>query len=442
VKISRLASTTLLLLSCANFLNFFDRQVLSALAPILKDYWQLSDYQLGLLGTAFEVIYALAPVPFALLADRWLRGRVVALALTIWSGAMVVTGAAASYVMLLLGRAVLGLGQAGYGPSALAWLSDLFPPSHRSRAVSVHDLALMLGSAAGFALGGVLGVALGWRPVFFFAALPGFILAAAAWLLPEPSKGQSDYRALGIQPRSTSTTPVPLIVALRELLSVPTIVVSYAVGVLLSLATVGLIFWMPTLAVRVYGFGEDQAGLIVGAFTVLAGAAGVLSGGWVADRLLRRTPAARLLVIGTCFVLGCPLAVAAIFAPNRALFLVFGAMVVYLFTFYFPCLAPLIHQVTRPELRATSLALGLFVIHILGNAPAPALAGWLSDRTGDLRLGLAGSLIAALLAGLLALWGTRFVGRDTQRIVDHLEKMTSPAPLNGAASATTDDQSG
>lgn len=80
--------------------------------------------------------------------------------------------------MLLLGRAGLGLGEAGYGPSALAWLSDVFPPSHRSRAVSFHDLGVMLGSAAGYALGGVLGKALGWRPVFYLAAIPGFIVAA------------------------------------------------------------------------------------------------------------------------------------------------------------------------------------------------------------------------------------------------------------------------
>ena len=94
VKVSRIAKTTLFALFWANFLNFFDRQVLAALAPILKDYWQLSDAQVGLLATAFEITYALAPVPIALLADRWLRRRVVALALLAWSAAMTLTGAA------------------------------------------------------------------------------------------------------------------------------------------------------------------------------------------------------------------------------------------------------------------------------------------------------------------------------------------------------------
>lgn len=120
MKTLRLARTTLFFLFWANFSNFFDRQVIAALAPILKEYWQLSDYQVGLLATAFEVTYALAPLPIAILADRWLRRRVVSLALALWSGAMILTGAAASYATLLLGRAALGLGQASYGPAALA----------------------------------------------------------------------------------------------------------------------------------------------------------------------------------------------------------------------------------------------------------------------------------------------------------------------------------
>jgi predicted MFS family arabinose efflux permease len=420
MKTSRLAKATLFVLFWANFTNFFDRQVIASLAPLLKVYWQLSDYQVGLLATAFEVTYALAPVPIAILADRWLRRRVVALALGVWSGAMVLTGSAGSYSMLLLGRAGLGLGQAGYGPAALAWLSDLFAPSQRSRAVSIHDLALMLGSAAGFALGGALGVALGWRPVFYLAALPGFILATLVWFFPEPPKGYSDYQALGVGRRRGISTAIPFAKALRELLAVPTLIVTYAVAVLINVATAGLIYWLPSFAVRVHGFGEDQAGLLIGLVTVVAGAAGVLSGGFAADRLLRRTPAARLLIMSSSFALGLPLALVALFVPDRSLFLILAALAVYLFTFYFPCFAPLVHQVTRPELRATAVALGLFFVHILGSASAPALAGWLSDKTGDLRLGLAAALVVALLGVLIGLWGTRFVGRDTERMLNRL----------------------
>jgi MFS transporter, Spinster family, sphingosine-1-phosphate transporter len=423
--ISHLAKVTLFALFWANLLNFLDRQVIAALAPFLKSTWQLSDTQVGLLATAFEVTYALSPVPIALLGDRWLRRRVVALALAIWSGAMALAGAAGSFTVMLLGRAGLGLGQAGYGPSALAWLSDLFPPSHRSRAVSIHDLALMLGSAAGYALGGVLGKALGWRPVFWLAALPGFLLALAIWSLPEPPKGQSDYQALGME-RTVDARPPPFPSALRELLTTPTLIVTYAAGVLVNLATAGLIYWLPSFAVRLHGLSEGTAGLVIGALTVVTGAAGVLSGGFVADRLLRRTPAGRLLTFGLSYTVGFPLALAAVFASNTVLFLALAILAVYLFTFYFPCLAPLVHQVTRPELRATAMGIGLFVVHILGNAVAPTLVGWLSDQMGDLRLGLASALLAALLGAFIALWGTRFVGRDTQAMLNHLQINQGP----------------
>ncbi|MGD8517483.1 MAG: MFS transporter, partial [Anaerolineae bacterium] len=396
------------------------RQVIAALAPILQAYWGLSDTQLGLLATAFEVSYALAPVPIALLADRWLRRRVVALSVALWSGAMALTGAAGSFAVLLLGRAGLGVGEAGYGPSALAWLSDLWPPSHRSRAVGIHDLALMVGSAAGYALGGVLGLALGWRPVFFLAAVPGFLLAIVLWFMPEPPKGQSDYEALGLAGPSRADQGLSFRAAARELLSIPSLVVTYTVTVLINLATAGIIYWLPTFAVRLHGLGEDQAGLLIGAMTVVTGGAGVLAGGWVADRVLQRTPAGRLLVISGSYALGFPLALAAVAVTDTVPFAILATVAVFLFSFYFPCLAPLIHQVTRPELRATAMALYLLVAHILGNALAPALIGWFSDQAGNLRLGIGVALGVALIGALIGLWGSRFVGPDTRAMLDKL----------------------
>ncbi len=421
MKVSRLAYITLAVLFSANFINFLDRQVIAALAPILQDYWHLTDAQVGLLGTAFEVLYALAPVPIAVLSDRWLRRKVIALAIAVWSGAMALTGAAASYWILLLGRAALGLGQAGYGPSALAWLSDVFPPTRRSRAVGFHDLGVMLGSAAGYALGGVLGKVLGWRPVFYIAALSGFILAVLVWLLSEPHKGQSDWQAPGAGPKAARPPAIPATTTVKELLSVPTLLVVYVAGTFISFATGGLVYWIPSFVVRVHGFGESEAGFLMGAVTVLTGAAGVLSGGFLGDRLLRRTPSGRLLTIGASFVVGFPLALAAILAPDRALFVVLAALAMYLFTFYSPCMGPLVHQVTRPSLRATAAAFNLFVVHILGYATAPAVVGWFSDQTGDLRLGMVVALLAALVGGLVGLWGTRFVGRDARAMVARLQ---------------------
>lgn len=434
MKISRLARTTLLVLFCANLMNFLDRQILAALAPMIRDQWRLSDAQVGLLATAFELTYALAPLPLAFLADRWLRRRVVALALLVWSSAMAFTGAATSYLMLLIGRAALGLGQAGYGPSALAWLSDLFPASHRSRAVSIHDLALMIGSAAGFALGGMLGQAWGWRPVFGLAAAPGLALAALVWFLPEPRRGYSDYQALNQEAPTTDgeiKPPASLVATLRELLTIPTLRTTYAVAVLINLATSGIIYWLPSFAVRAHSLDIEQAGVLMGALTVVAGGAGVLSGGWMADRWLTRNPAARLWTISASVALGCPLALMAVSVDRTPWFVLLATAAVYLFSFYFACLAPLIHQVTRPAQRATAMGLYLLLAHILGNAIAPALIGWVSDQTGDLRLGMTAVLILALLGALVGFWGTRFVATDTRRMLEHLQVSAYPKGAAG-----------
>lgn len=416
----RLAGITLALLFSANFVNFLDRQVVAALAPSLKAHWHLTDAQVGLLATAFEIAYALGHVPLALLSDRWLRSKVVSLAAAVWSGAMALSGTARSYTALVLGRAILGLGEAGYGPSALAWLSDLFPPGRRSRVVGVHDLAVMLGSAAGYAIGGILGTTLGWRAVFTVTALPGFALAALIWLLPEPAKGQSDYEALGVDPGRTSTPPSSVIIGARKLLSVPTLLVTYIVGTLSTFAIAGTVYWLPSFAVRLHGFGEDTFGLLTGVLTVVAGTAGVLSGAFLADWLLERTAAGRLLIISAGALVGAPLAASAILVPNRLTFVVLSATAMVAFALSLPCIAPLMHQVCLPRLRATAMGAYLLTVHIFGNATAPTLIGWLSDRTGNLRLAVLMAPLLALIAGLVGLWGMRFVRADSEAMMARL----------------------
>jgi predicted MFS family arabinose efflux permease len=333
---------------------------------------------------------------------------------------MAVSGAAPSFWVLLLGRALLGLGQAGYGPSALAWLSDVFPPSYRSRIIGLHDLAPLLGSAAGYVLGGVLGRRLGWRPVFYLAALPGLLLATLVWRLSEPRKGQSDYLALGARIRQLPRRALAQH-PMHGLLRTPTLLATYGSGTLLAFALGGLSYWIPTFGVRTHGFTESQMGLIIGGVTLVSGAAGVLSGGILADRLASRLPAARLLLIGASATLGSLLGLAVILVPSRTAFVGLAAVAIYAFAFYAPCMGPLVHQVTHPSVRATAVALYLLIIHVLGYALAPAVVGWLSDRVGDLRLGMSLTAVASLLGGLLGLWGTRFVARDSQALIQRLQ---------------------
>jgi sugar phosphate permease len=259
----------------------------------------------------------------------------------------------------------------------------------------------------------MVGKLMGWRPAFLIAALPGFVLSAAVWLLREPRGTESGGRRSETRGDNYPTTR-SVSAMLKPVLSVPTLLVLYLAGTLLAIAVGGLTYWIPSFAMRHHGFSQGEIGAVIGVTTILSGSAGTLSGGFLADRLLRRTPSARLVVIGTSYLAGFPLAVMTLLAPTRELFLILAAMTIYLFTFYSPCVGPLIHQVVRPGLWSTAAAVYLLIIHVLGYATAPALVGWISDRTGDLRVGMLTLLLTALAGGLVGLWGTRFVRQDAR----------------------------
>jgi fucose permease len=244
--------------------------------------------------------------------------------------------------------------------------------------------------------------------------VPGFVLAVLIWHLPEPDKGHSDYEALGVAPARAAAPVVASAADAKQLLSVPTLLVTYVVGTLNTFAIAGMVYWLPSFAVRVHGFGQDTFGLVTGILTVVAGAAGVLLGAFLADRLLQRTSAGRLLTISVGALVGSPLAIAAIFVSNRILFVALSAAAMIAFALSLPCIAPLLHQVCVPGLRATAMGGYLLVVHTFGNATAPALIGWLSDRTGDLRLAVLGAPLLAVIGGLLGLWGKRFVESDAE----------------------------
>jgi MFS transporter, Spinster family, sphingosine-1-phosphate transporter len=155
-----------------NFLNCMDRWVAAVASPLIQTEFHLSDAQIGLLGSAFLLVYAAAALPFGYWADRGVRRTVVGVGVAIWSVATLFTGFACSFVQLFLSRAVLGIGEASYYPAGTSLLSDYFPKAQRGRAMSIWGAGSALGIAVGFAGGGYVAEKFGWRNAFFFAAVP------------------------------------------------------------------------------------------------------------------------------------------------------------------------------------------------------------------------------------------------------------------------------
>jgi sugar phosphate permease len=304
---------------------------------------------------------------------------------------------------------------------------------------------------------------------FLVAGIPGLALAVLAWNVREPPRGAGEYASLGLagdscspglggsdlaagagdaepqeggadphgtrsgrhlasgrrEGRRLGEQPLSVVGPVRRLLAVPTLRVVYAADVLIALASGGLIFWMPSFLVRVHGLGVGRAGLVTGILQVAAGLAGLLAGGWLADKWTQRHPGGRMLTMGVGFVIGTPLAIVAFLAPDLGLFCVAAGLAVICYTVYFPCLAPQIHDVTAPGLRATALAVNILLGHVLGNLFSTPLIGWISDATGDLRVAMLAVPLVALLAGLVALRGARSAGPDRRRMLADLAEHLS-----------------
>lgn len=409
-RISRYAWHTLGLLVLANWFNFYDRQIVSVLAEAIKAEFSLTDAQVGGINSAFEFTYPLAAVALAIIADRWGRQRIIAFVVALWSGATALTGVAGSYLSLLMTRLGVGVGQGGYGPLALAVLSEIFPATFRAQAVGIHAVGLILGSAAGYLISGAIAQALGWRTSFILAGIPGLLLAWLIWRFWARSKiGLSVRRNQKSLPTYRFTVDT-----FRQLISIPTLRVVYTSGVFVYLATGGLIFWMPTFLQRYHGYTLASAATVAGVAQVAVGVVGVLIGGWLGDYLSQRHPGGKLITMGLGLAIGTPLGIVGLLAASRTVLLITVGMAFFLLSFNTSCNGPQIHDVTPPAFRATAQSIFLFLTHFLGYLPSAPLIGWLSDVGYDLRIGMALFASLGLVAAAVMLWGARFAVQDIQ----------------------------
>src|SRR5229473_207426 len=152
-----------------NFLNYMDRYVPTAVSPTIQKEFHLDDFQVGILASAFLIVYAVCALPFGYWADRAVRKTVIGVGVTIWSLATLFSGLAANYVHLFLSRAAVGIGEASYYPAGTSLVSDYFPKEQRGRVMSIWGTGSAVGIAVGYAGGGLIADRLGWRTAFFIA---------------------------------------------------------------------------------------------------------------------------------------------------------------------------------------------------------------------------------------------------------------------------------
>jgi MFS transporter, Spinster family, sphingosine-1-phosphate transporter len=371
--VRRGAIAVLVVLTAINFVNYIDRYVVSAVAELIGTEFALEDDVTGLVGSAFMIAYTVVAPLAGWLGDRVQRRRIVAVAVAAWSLATLGSAWAPDVETLLLMRALVGIGEAGYATVAPSMIADLFGPAERGRKLSWFYLAIPLGSALGYLVGGAVGEPWGWRAAFMVASVPGLVLAVVAWFVPEPVRGSMDPPG--------STTPMPVRVAWREMFASSQWRSATLGMTLMTFAMGGIAFWMPAFLQRQYELGPFAANLWFGGVTVLAGLLGTITGGLLGDRLLKRHRGGYFsvsgwgLLLGAPFVLMMPLvddlgvALACAFVGETLLFLNTG-----------PLNAALVASVPV-AMRASAFAVNVFCIHAFGDAGSPVLLGELSKAT-------------------------------------------------------------
>ncbi|HEV2228227.1 MAG TPA: MFS transporter [Steroidobacteraceae bacterium] len=375
----RAANRALFVLTAINLLNYLDRYLVPPLVPDLKGAMALSDQEVGWLWPAFMLVYMVTAPAFGAWGDRGSRRRPIALGVLIWSLATVLSGLARSYPQLLGARALVGVGEAAYVAIAPALLADCFALSARGRVYAVLNMAIPVGAALGYVLGGLIGQHAGWRDAFFICGAPGALLAAAVLLIPDPPRGVQDrLAAADIPPAAEGRGALAVYWSLLRRAPYMLVVLGYAAY---TFGLGGLGFWMPAFLERVRGVPPVAATRDFGMVVVLTGIVGTLLGGWLGDYCLRRSRAGYLWFSAAVTLAAAPCALMALIAPAPAQY--YPAIVaaeLLLFMSTGPVNAAIANMVSPLE-RASAIALSMFIIHLLGDVPSPPLIGHLSDAS-------------------------------------------------------------
>lgn len=388
--------TALALLTALNLLNYIDRSVLFAVQDLVKAEFHRSDAAFGLLTSVFFIFYMCAAPFMGPLSLRFSRKRVIVAGAIIWSLATLLTAFTTNFTELLIRHTLVGIGEASFVILSPTFVADMFPVEKRGRVMGVFYLAIPVGTALGYLLGGIMGPKFGWRSPFYVGAAPGVLLALLLLFIPEPPLGNFDAPEMKTPQRDS----------FKGLIHNPAFLTATFGMATMTFALGGLQVWMPTFLHRAHGYSLLQANLIFGISTISNGLVASLAGGWISDRLLRRTKSAHYLVSAVSLGLGIPAMCVALFANGRPMIVGIFAAEFLLLLNTGPLNAAVIDSV-GPHVRAAALATNIFIFHLLGDVPSAALIGYISDKY-SLQLAFLSPVIAITMSSAILFYGMRF----------------------------------
>ena len=420
----RWAIPALLLLLLINLVNYIDRYMMAALEPPIQHQFfpgnpPNAELWMGMLGTAFTVCYMVLSPLFGYLADRKSRWMIVGAAVVIWSLATGGSGLAATFggfAMLFATRIFVGVGEAGYGPTAPTLISDYFSIKRRGIVMAVFYMAIPLGSALGFIIGGAMARRHGWPSAFYVVFSPGLVLGVLCFFMKDPPRGQADTGAHSA-PRSARLTDY------LSLLRTPSYLLVTGGMAAMTFAVSGISYWLPRYIVEIRKVGDiESVNFKIGAITAGCGIVATLVGGAVGDILGRWLKSSYFLISGIGMLIAVPFVVLIVKSPFPNAWW-FVAIAEFFLFFNTGPTNTILANVAHPEVRATAFALNIFVIHVFGDAIAQPLLGKVGHSSWDVAFYIVAGVVG--LAGLLWIAGCFYLQRDIQRAMQPIDHSRS-----------------
>ncbi len=383
----------LAVLFAINTMNFFDRQIIASVSKPIIEEWGLTDTQMGLMGTAFTLIYALVGVPLGRMADRGARTKLLSVGVAVWSVFTAAGGVAWNYASLFLARMGVGIGEASCSPAGNSLIGDLYPANRRARAISIFMLGLPIGIFLSNMFSGLIAKAYGWRATFFIAAVPGLLLSVLALRIREPKRGATE--TVNLAGLEQAGSPY------MRVLSIPTMWWIILSGALHNFNAYAVNSFMPLYLGRFHGLDIREANFIAAVVLGAVGVVGLLGGGVLADWVRHKAPNGRMLLGAFSLLISTPCVYLALNQPKGSLvgymlLMGVGWMLIYV---YYVTVYPVVQDVVEPSLRGTAMALYFCAMYLLGGAFGTYILGALSDHYGK----------QAMLAAGVAIEGVKVV---------------------------------
>ncbi|SEG78088.1 Sugar phosphate permease [Thermomonospora echinospora] len=400
------------------FVDRVEINLISGALPAIQDHFGFSDTAGGAIPTAASIAAALLLLPAGRLADRVPRVATIAIVVLVWSICSVLSGLATTFVMFFAVRVLIGAAGQLYNPPASSLLADYFPARSRGKAYGFERAGYYMGLPAGVILGGAVAEALGWRAVFFVAAVPGLLIAALVLTVKEPLRGLGDrlgsLRSGTAEPAGAHTPRnaggAPLLAEARGLLRVRTLKGIIIGQALLSLAVAGLFYWLPTFLERTEDLGYDSASGLAGGVGGTGIVIGIVIGSRMGDRFHGIRHGWRIKVATGFLFLGAIALSGAVLLPGLWLRITLVAVACAGFAAAIPNLTAASADVVPADRRGLGFALLTFLV-TLGGALGPFLIGLTSDIVGStgydgepLALAMLVLVPAMFLAVLALLW--------------------------------------